>query len=117
VALLLEHLGHQVRIACDARAALVVADSFQPDVVLLDPTMEGITVAEVESASCDAQGNGRVRTADTSLFVLTNRTWVYWPSDRLATEGCPHAANKVRLTSRRAARCMGQTQAGCRTAL
>src|SRR3954447_3102514 len=73
VALLLEHLGHQVRIACDAQAALVVAETFQPDVVLLDPTMEGITVAEVEWGLCHAQGSGRLRTADTSPFVFTNQ--------------------------------------------
>src|SRR4051794_30696041 len=77
VALLLEHLGHQVRIACDAQAALVVAETFHPDVVLLDPTMEGITVADVESVLCDAKGNEPVRVADTSPFVLTNQRMVY----------------------------------------
>jgi len=43
VALVLERLGHQVRIACDRQAAVVVAQNFQPEAVLLD------TVRDVDS--------------------------------------------------------------------
>ena len=42
IALLLEKLGHQVRIARDLEAALVVAQNFCPQVVLVDPTLPDI---------------------------------------------------------------------------
>lgn len=38
IALVVECLGHEVRIACDGQAALVVAGNFRPEVILLDPT-------------------------------------------------------------------------------
>jgi len=47
VALLVESLGHQARIACDGPAALVVADHFHPELVLLHhtvPDMDGCPV-------------------------------------------------------------------------
>lgn len=46
--LLLENFGHQVAVACDRDSALVLADSFKPQVVLLDiglPGRDGYQVA------------------------------------------------------------------------
>jgi len=40
IALHLEGLGHQVRIACDGQAALVVAQNFRPEVVLVDASLD-----------------------------------------------------------------------------
>ena len=50
VALLVERLGHQVRIACDGQAALVVAQRFHPEVILLDQTVPDIDGCPVAGA-------------------------------------------------------------------
>src|SRR5215208_5950972 len=55
IALRLEGLGHQVRIACDGQAALVVAGNLHPDVVLLDATMGNVSGCEV-AALCSLLG-------------------------------------------------------------
>jgi len=50
VALLVEHFGHQVRIACDGPAAVVVAQHFNPEVILLDRTVPDIDGCPVSTA-------------------------------------------------------------------
>ena len=50
IALRLERLGHQVRIACDGQAALVIAGNLHPDVVLLDATMANVSGCQVAVA-------------------------------------------------------------------
>jgi DNA-binding response OmpR family regulator len=55
IALGLESSGHKVRIACDGQAALVVARNFDPEVVLLDATMERYRIELAMSSSPSAQ--------------------------------------------------------------
>ena len=48
-AFLLEQWGHEVRLAAEGNAALLIARAWQPDVVLLDiglPGMDGFSVAQ-----------------------------------------------------------------------
>src|SRR5207244_3835488 len=57
LAAFLRHLGHEVQVANDGAAALRVAGSFRPDVVLLDigmPGMNGLEVAQRLRGSSEA---------------------------------------------------------------
>jgi DNA-binding response OmpR family regulator len=66
VALLVERRGHQVRIACDGEAALVVAQNFNPEVILLDRTVPDIDGCPVAVALCAVAKHAHIRT-----FVLS----------------------------------------------
>ena len=72
IAAALDAVGHETRAAFDGPAALTIAASFQPDVVLLDlglPLMDGFEVARqlressLTGASAGARGGDRLRTA------------------------------------------------------
>jgi len=62
VALLVERIGHQVRIACDGEAALVVAQNFNPEVILLDRTVPDIDGCPVEVALCAVSKDAHIQT-------------------------------------------------------
>ncbi len=59
LAMMLQLLGHDVRIARDGREAVAVADAFRPQIALLDigmPVMDGLEACrELRSRECGAE--------------------------------------------------------------
>ena len=57
---LLELLGHEVRTACDGPTAIEIAETFRPEIVLLDLAMPRMSGYEVAAHLFELLGVGRV---------------------------------------------------------
>jgi DNA-binding response OmpR family regulator len=65
----LEHAGHEVAEAGDGRAALAVADSWRPDLIVLDVMLPGMDGFAVLAALRETDA-----TRDTPVVLLTAKT-------------------------------------------